>query len=282
MKRCTECDIEKPEDSYGTERFRRDGSRLLKAKCKYCIARRAAARKSPRKLLDHRPRLREDGEWVKPCSSCHRLKPLREFNREKGRFAYPCRRCVKIDRAIRYDANPEPERRRRGKFWESLTPKERRQRRMANYCRNRAWFQNRWKKATPEERRMIYDRANQIRREWPGAKKRAKYMAYRLSHITTQMNKRARASGAWVEDLDFFEVFLEFKGICYLCGGDVDIDEASPDHIIPYAKGGQHRRSNVGLAHKRCNFRKHDKLVSELAWIHPSHFAVAIALAISL
>jgi len=265
LKRCTECSIEKPEDSYGTERFRRDGSRLLKAKCKWCLSRRAAARKSPRKLLDHRPRLRE-GEWVKPCSACHELKPLREFNREKNRFAYPCRDCVRIIRASRRDANPERERLHTRNWWRRMTPEERHRRRAESYCRNRAIWQKRWKKATPEERRLIYDRANEIRRAWPREKKHAKYMAYRLSYITTQLNRRGRVSGAWVEDLDFFEIFLEFKGVCYLCRRDVDIDDASPDHIIPYAKGGEHRRGNVGLAHKRCNFRKHDKLVSELAW----------------
>lgn len=40
---------------------------------------------------------------------------------------------------------------------------------------------------------------------------------------------------------------------CHLCHKRVTKDEASMDHLIPISAGGLHIRSNVALAHRRCN-----------------------------
>lgn len=41
---------------------------------------------------------------------------------------------------------------------------------------------------------------------------------------------------------------------CGICKGKIDrIENAEVDHIIPIARGGQHRPRNVQLTHRACN-----------------------------
>lgn len=44
--------------------------------------------------------------------------------------------------------------------------------------------------------------------------------------------------------------------VCGLCGGDVEPDDIHIDHVKPYSKGGDHRMSNLQVAHSLCNLRK--------------------------
>src|SRR5437899_12829912 len=56
------------------------------------------------------------------------------------------------------------------------------------------------------------------------------------------------------------KIHRDFKGICALCGGYVEIEQASRDHIIPRSLGGGNNRENIQLTHKTCNNRKGDTL----------------------
>jgi len=60
------------------------------------------------------------------------------------------------------------------------------------------------------------------------------------------------------------------KGICYICGGKVDLnvdinhdDYPSIDHVIPVSKGGTHTWDNVRLVHRKCNIIKSNKTFIE-------------------
>ena|SRR5690349_1399633 len=55
-------------------------------------------------------------------------------------------------------------------------------------------------------------------------------------------------------------IHADFKGICAECGGNVKLEDASRDHIIPRSKGGGNGRDNIQLMHKTCNNRKGDEL----------------------
>ncbi len=52
--------------------------------------------------------------------------------------------------------------------------------------------------------------------------------------------------------------------LCHLCGDEVQLDEASRDHLIPRAHGGPTTFENVALAHKKCNSRRGTKPVAEV------------------
>lgn len=53
---------------------------------------------------------------------------------------------------------------------------------------------------------------------------------------------------------------------CHICGTWVSRHDESLDHVIPLAKGGGHTYDNVKLAHKLCNSKKGDRLLSEIDW----------------
>jgi 5-methylcytosine-specific restriction endonuclease McrA len=40
--------------------------------------------------------------------------------------------------------------------------------------------------------------------------------------------------------------------------------DATVDHLVPLADGGQHTRANVALAHNRCNWERADKGTAQL------------------
>ena len=52
----------------------------------------------------------------------------------------------------------------------------------------------------------------------------------------------------------------EYNHICQICTRKIrQFNDASLDHIEPWAKGGKTEESNAQLAHKRCNQRKRDR-----------------------
>lgn len=66
-------------------------------------------------------------------------------------------------------------------------------------------------------------------------------------------------------------LFIEQRGLCYLCGGRMQLVKQSPfhmfasfDHIIPLARGGTWAQGNVKLAHRSCNSWKGLRLLDEL------------------
>ena len=66
-------------------------------------------------------------------------------------------------------------------------------------------------------------------------------------------------------------------GRCWLCGGPCNYEDytvrdgvfvagdwyPSVDHVVPLARGGSHSWDNVKLAHRCCNSKKRDKIMSE-------------------
>jgi len=61
------------------------------------------------------------------------------------------------------------------------------------------------------------------------------------------------------KDIKLRQVYKEARGICALCKKYVKPKEASLDHKVPVSKGGKHHKSNVQLAHVRCNKKKGDR-----------------------
>lgn len=77
--------------------------------------------------------------------------------------------------------------------------------------------------------------------------------------------KRAKHyGGVWNPGITALSVFQESRWICQICLGPVDPRESTGlwmptlDHIIPMARGGDHSRENLQLAHMICNAYKRD------------------------
>ncbi len=80
---------------------------------------------------------------------------------------------------------------------------------------------------------------------------------WRGSHPAEYAATKARYRGAkHVELVIPSTCFTRDNWICHICGGKVEMDEASLDHIKPIALGGDHTAENLACSHRRCNHRK--------------------------
>lgn len=51
-------------------------------------------------------------------------------------------------------------------------------------------------------------------------------------------------------------LWTKANGLCALCGFPVDLNEVSPDHIIPVSRGGEDGVHNLQATHWGCNRHK--------------------------
>jgi endogenous inhibitor of DNA gyrase (YacG/DUF329 family) len=79
--------------------------------------------------------------------------------------------------------------------------------------------------------------------------------------------RRARKRTDNAERVHLLSIVERDGWLCGICGQPIDrirTDQQGPsiDHIVPLAKGGEHRLSNCQLAHRICNSYKRDLLVA--------------------
>jgi 5-methylcytosine-specific restriction endonuclease McrA len=72
---------------------------------------------------------------------------------------------------------------------------------------------------------------------------------------------RAAAYRLAPESIRLEEIAVRDRERCWLCNQRVASVDRTLDHVMPIARGGQHIKSNVRLAHRRCNSVKGTKLV---------------------
>lgn len=99
-------------------------------------------------------------------------------------------------------------------------------------------------------------------------------------------NKRnilKRVNGECDESITLYEVYCKDKGVCYLCGKEVDWEDKKPsyktmicgsdyptiDHVIPLKSGGTHTWENVRLACRACNCQKKEIPLEKYVKSHP-------------
>ena len=76
--------------------------------------------------------------------------------------------------------------------------------------------------------------------------------------------RRAEKWGVRAVDIKLEDIAERDGRICYLCGKEVSVHEASFEHVIPLCDGGTHTPDNVRLAHRLCNSRKGSGSLSEI------------------
>ena len=76
----------------------------------------------------------------------------------------------------------------------------------------------------------------------------------------------ALIKSAVVEDVDIFQLYEEFKGICFYCSKYVKFSDIHVDHYYPISKGGKHEKSNLRISCSYCNLSKGAKHPEELSY----------------
>lgn len=143
-----------------------------------------------------------------------------------------------------------------------------RERRRASYVLNRERELARQRRynstETARTKRLEYAKKLYAKDPSPFAKRSAKWRAENKDRVRAMtIRRRARLAGA-VSDLYFpEEIYKRDRGICGICGLFVEQQESSIDHVTPIARGGQNTRSNVQLAHRRCNSKKGTRLPTD-------------------
>jgi 5-methylcytosine-specific restriction endonuclease McrA len=250
MKTCKECGLGFPIDAFPKSGNKGTGRR---ARCRPCHNARenrlrlqhAAAAGQP-----YKPRVRPDpSSGARLCRTCEQMQPLDQF--AKGQRE--CRTC-RSERNARYraaNADKEAERHRRyhAENRETLLPKFRMYQQRAYYRdpeRFRAGRRDSWRRMTAEQRQEFYRQNREARQ------------------VHSDM-RRARVIGTTVEPIRRAAIIDRDHRTCYLCGRDELTDrQIHLDHVVPLSRGGTHTADNIRVACRRCNYRKANRLLSEL------------------
>lgn len=80
-----------------------------------------------------------------------------------------------------------------------------------------------------------------------------------LQGIVLKHSKKLDEDRAFPESLKQ-RFWRQYNHVCQVCNKKIQYQNATLDHIVPWAKGGTTEESNAQLAHKRCNQRKRDKI----------------------
>ncbi len=130
------------------------------------------------------------------------------------------------------------------------------------HSRHKVRIATEWQKANPErtaehrKKTWAHYYANNRDREI------ARSMAYargpgRDKKRAADMARYARTRGSvTAERFTLDEIYERDGGRCHLCNCKVARRDATVDHLVPVALGGEHTRANVALAHRSCNSSK--------------------------
>lgn len=150
-------------------------------------------------------------------------------------------------RRAAYEADPEPTKARARAYYAANREAEMAKRR-ENYERHRDRYLENARRWFEENRERHADNTRRWRIE------------NRQRKISLEQNRRARAGGYHLEDVDRLEVLARYGGLCGICGQPVDPENFDVDHIIPHSAGGLHCYANVQPSHRPCNAGKKNRL----------------------
>ena len=103
----------------------------------------------------------------------------------------------------------------------------------------------RWRRANPDRARVAVAAWKTAHPEW--IKERGRDYA---------QQRRARMLGLPSEPINVYEIAARDGWRCHICGKRVAKADVSIDHLIPVSAGGPNLKTNVALAHLRCNNRR--------------------------
>jgi len=101
----------------------------------------------------------------------------------------------------------------------------------------------------------------------PGSRRYCTPACTRRANLRTKNHRRRLRIGTPAETITIQEIGERDSWRCHLCRRRVSRRTASLDHLIPIAAGGPHTRTNVALAHRRCNTRRGARGLAQLRLI---------------
>lgn len=159
----------------------------------------------------------------------------------------------------------------------------------ASHSEEKAVYMKDWRKKNSELMKKQHEEWNKknpgkkktITKQWKANNKDKVHeysQEYRSSHQaehrSCQQQRRALKKGTETEKIIDCDIFQRDGWICQLCFKPVSRRlkhphprSASLDHIVPLSKGGAHTRTNVHLAHFRCNLNAYTGGVKQLLLI---------------
>jgi 5-methylcytosine-specific restriction endonuclease McrA len=173
---------------------------------------------------------------MKICCRCEKEQPLSEFTKNKAKVDGLDARCKTCKKEIR-EENREYHA-AKSKEWRENNPDRFKERRDA------------WSQANPQSQ-------NETRKKWLADNK------HKVRQIKQAYKLRRKE---WeVGDVDYDEILARDGLVCHICGLDVAPDDIHFDHVIPLSKEGMHSMDNIHVSHSKCNLKKNNKLMEELA-----------------
>lgn len=120
----------------------------------------------------------------------------------------------------------------------------------------------RWKRANREHLREYDANRYATKTEYMKTKNKRWRQTNPKRRAENEARRRARIRENGYEKVNYAVIAERDGYICHICGLPVSEDALSFDHVIPLAKGGSHTANNIKVAHKRCNFRKKDRIIN--------------------
>lgn len=127
-------------------------------------------------------------------------------------------------------------------------------------------YEGEYRKKHPEKRSKILAKYYQKNKDQHKAiqDKYRQTEAFKSNHRKHTTARRARMNNAFIEHVDYQEIYNSAKGLCFYCGIKLEYKEAEFDHYIPLAKGGLHEKKNIRCSCMFCNRSKGAKMPEEV------------------
>lgn len=176
---------------------------------------------------------------TKQCSACHEHKPLTDFYKHrdtKDGHRGKCKACWNKASKKWSREHPDSVARSRKRF-------------LASHVEHlHAYEAKRW----------------EVDREHMSNRNRQWRQAHPLQRAQNEAKRRAKLKGCDIDTVDYAAILERDGWHCYLCDCAVSPENLTFDHVVPLRKGGCHAMDNIKVAHRSCNSRKGQRLLSEI------------------
>jgi 5-methylcytosine-specific restriction endonuclease McrA len=265
MKRCSRCGEGKLPEQFKLDKRRSDGR---SSHCRRCHNEESQARYWSNPERVKRLEIEQDRQLrnVKRCSKCEKEKAYLEFRTKNGRDGYrnDCRECERAGHHARYWANLEKSRRK-------VREDARKHRKKYPDAFRQYYFNNheklkeqarRWGTKNKDKKYKTTKVWRIANREYVNAYMRNLYQEKPEMFLKRDVKRRAQKRTVRFEPVSLKAILAKHGMICHLCGKRLKKNELTFDHLIPLNRGGPHAQWNLAPAHRTCNSRKGDRVVT--------------------